>query len=458
MHIVYACPEMIETPAIARVLHSVSFQQNLSGVYIDEAHVVLESISWRETYGRLYQLRQVLGPTIPFIALSATLPSRYRDALVLYTGLRPDYKLINLGNFRSELSTIIKPMDHSAGSFLDLRFVLGLAERGMSSIVYCDDLETLTKMFWWFFKQLAAARLPLTWLNIIHAGLSDTHQRNCIDAVDDGRVRILLGSDKIGAGMDFPSIEMVVQYQCRGLTLVRWEQRKGRGARRQGMTATGVILVEKTMLGSADAPTLKAPKSEDVGLLDLISTNRCLEACVDERLENPTRNDSPPCPRCSNCNPNLRLVTTHYTFLLESMHKTAPRGTLSDTSTTKILEDLFKWRQKEWDEGGWKEWPMYGLESLVMDSGLREIASRAHVITTIDQLDSTTSIPHLLELGPSLLKAIRDSLNDHKIPVHHPESSTPNVSSTQQPVPSTLTWQPNQTPSTIENVQLGRSF
>lgn len=72
------CPEMLETPMIARVLHSPSFQSNLVGVYLDEGHIVLESQSWCPTYLRLYLLRQVLGSKIPLVALSATLPKQYR--------------------------------------------------------------------------------------------------------------------------------------------------------------------------------------------------------------------------------------------------------------------------------------------------------------------------------------------------------------------------------------------
>lgn len=160
-------------------------------------------------------------------------------------------------------------MDHAGNSFLDLCFILGIAEHTLT-IVYCDNLKTLTAMFWWFFKQLAAVGLPVWWLNILHAGLSDKHQRIVINAVNAGEVHILLGSDKIGAGIDFPCIGMVVQYQCRGLTLVRWEQRKGRGAGRDGMEAVGVILAEKSMLDE-DAPTVASPQSEDPGLLDVIT-------------------------------------------------------------------------------------------------------------------------------------------------------------------------------------------
>jgi len=49
----YTPVEMLETLAVAQVIHSESFQAQLSGVYIDEAHVPHESHSWGLGYARL---------------------------------------------------------------------------------------------------------------------------------------------------------------------------------------------------------------------------------------------------------------------------------------------------------------------------------------------------------------------------------------------------------------------
>ncbi|KAF6743279.1 ATP-dependent DNA helicase [Ephemerocybe angulata] len=406
MHVVYVCPEMLETPAVARILHSASFQAQLSAVYIDEAHVVHESVSWRPSYGRLYLLRQVLGTRIPLVIMSATLPPRYRDSLTVHAGLRPQYHLINLGNFREELRTIVKLMQHAASSFLDLLFIFDLAAT-TTIIIYCDNLETLTEMFWWIYKHLISSRLPVSWLDILHAGLSETHQRQCIEGVSSGRVKILLGSEKIGAGMDFPSVGLVIQYQCRGLSIVRWEQRRGRGARREGETAAGIILVEKSMAGKIEgSPTVTTPKSEDPGLVDLVQTDRCLQHCTDKWLDNPDRGDSLPCPRCSNCNPSLRDFTNHYTFMLEDFHKAPGKNSVSDTAAQKIHKALVKWRMETWKSSWRDDWPSYGPEDLVSTADLQALAERALNITTIDNIDSIASIAHLHELGPSLLTAI----------------------------------------------------
>lgn len=99
MLVIYVCPEMLESPSFARLIHSASWRGRLSAIYIDEAHLIHQTHVWRPSYSRLYQFRNIIGQDTPVVALSATCPELYRNALVTFAGLRPDYTLINLGNF-----------------------------------------------------------------------------------------------------------------------------------------------------------------------------------------------------------------------------------------------------------------------------------------------------------------------------------------------------------------------
>jgi superfamily II DNA helicase RecQ len=118
---------MLESPSFARLIHSKKWQDQISGIYIDEAHLVQQSHSWRPSYSRLYQFRNIIGLKVPVIALSATCLEAYQVSLITYAGMRPNYILVNLGNFRQELSTIILPIKHE--SCLDLAFILPLGCR-----------------------------------------------------------------------------------------------------------------------------------------------------------------------------------------------------------------------------------------------------------------------------------------------------------------------------------------
>ncbi|KAF4612582.1 hypothetical protein D9613_012725 [Agrocybe pediades] len=417
MQIIYVCVEMLETPAFARVLYSESFQAQLSGIYIDEAHVVHESYTWRPAYTRLGHVRRIIGTSVPIICLSATFPKRYRDSLEAYAALRPSYHLINLGNHRPELSSIVARMRHDATSFLDLAFVLpsnATQESLKQAIIYCDDLEMLTAMFWWFHARLREFELPISLLDILHSGLSEDHQLLCTEDFIRGKTRILLGSDKIGAGMDFPTVSLVVQYRCRDLTLVRWEQRRGRGARRDGSTAVGVILVEKSMTGDDGDLSVLSPKTEDPALLDLIhSTSTCHIAVIDHWLENPPRQNSYTiCEQCSNCNPNLR-VDFELSWIMESAaslttESITRRKPLSAEERKQVHAELVKWRYECWTRDWMEEWPSYGPDSLVSDTDVEEIANRILTVFTIEHLQSHARIVHIQDLSAPLLDALQD--------------------------------------------------
>ena len=181
--VIFVCVEMLEGPSFAKILHSKSFQNRLLGIYIDEAHLVHESADWRQAYTRLLLLRTLVGYDIPMIAISATLPSSYRESLHTYAGLKRDYILINLGNHRPELSTVIIPMQNNTSSFRDITFLLpfGIQMSELEpTIIYSDDLDILTAMFWWAQSRLAAIGLPVHLVDILHAGLTSDHQKKCL--------------------------------------------------------------------------------------------------------------------------------------------------------------------------------------------------------------------------------------------------------------------------------------
>ncbi len=127
----------------------------------------------------------------------------------------------------------------------------------------------------------------------------------------DGQ-KTLLGSDKIGAGMDFPSVQMVVQYRCHGLTLVKWGTTSWeRCSKKRSNSGGDLFLSKKSMAGDEGDLSVTSPHFEDPALLDLIHLDfsDCLKHIVDHRLENPPRYDDSGIlcvrcrTRCSNCNP-----------------------------------------------------------------------------------------------------------------------------------------------------------
>ncbi|KAI0737483.1 P-loop containing nucleoside triphosphate hydrolase protein, partial [Irpex lacteus] len=311
--VVFICVESVETPRFARVLYSKTFKEALQGIYIDEAHLVKESLDWRPGYQRLGQLRTVVGRGAPLVAISATLPSSYRSALCTHAGLGTEHHLINLGNFRNELSLVVRPLQYS-GTFQDLAFTVPTGASSATivpTLVYYDDTLKLTDMLWWYQHRLQSAGIPDTLVDIIHAGLSSTHQERALNSFREGRTKILLATEKIGAGIHLPRVERVVQYLARNnLTLAKLDQRRGRGARTRGMTAICYFLVEPELIGG-DPSTL--PEATDPGILALVRADGCYQDVLDHWLENPIRQrpftyDMAARLCCSHCQPDLAAI------------------------------------------------------------------------------------------------------------------------------------------------------
>jgi superfamily II DNA helicase RecQ len=175
--------EMLEGLSFAKFLHSKSFQNRLLGIYIDEAHLIHKSADWQPAYACLLLLHTLISGNIPMIAMSATLPSSYCESLHTYAGFKQDYVLINLRNHCPELSTVIIPMQNNTLSFRDIAFLLpfGIQASDLEpTIIYSDNLDVLTAMFWWAWSRLASLGLPVEVVDILHAGLTSDHQTKCL--------------------------------------------------------------------------------------------------------------------------------------------------------------------------------------------------------------------------------------------------------------------------------------
>ncbi|KAJ6545289.1 P-loop containing nucleoside triphosphate hydrolase protein [Mycena capillaripes] len=391
MQVVYVCPEMLESPSFARLLHSPAWRRRLSAVYIDEAHLIYETHHWRPSYSRLHLLRHIIGDDIPFIGLSATCPALYRDALVIFAGFKKDYTLINLGNHRPELSIIVLPLLYDISSFKDLTFVLPFGCRIrdiVKTIIYCDDLELLTKMMWWFYYRLASMGLPTHLVDIIHSGLSDRHQKLCLDDFRSNKTKILLGSSKISAGINFRGVRVVIQYLVRKLTIPGGSQRIGRGARGKGETAVGIFFVEPSMMPGGDQP-----RDADPGIIELVQSTECAEAIMDRYLDNPPREPIRGRCCCNRCYPSLRPAQQYeWVSVNPGPSTTLPIAHTTDEQREGIYQELTCWRLKHWRDHWKDQWPSYGPKCLVSDADLNDLANHAGSLNSADDMRPFTHI------------------------------------------------------------------
>ncbi|KAJ7213111.1 ATP-dependent DNA helicase [Mycena pura] len=411
MLVIYVCPEMLKSPSFACLIHSASWRGRLSAIYIDEAHLVHQTHTWRPSYSRIYQFRKIVGLDTPLIALSATCPELYRHSLLTFAGLRMDYTLINHGNFRPELSTIILPMLYDITSFLDIAFILPLGTREadlVPTIVYADDLELLTKMFWWAFSRAASMGIPTHAIDIIHSGLSVRHQELCMNDFRNGITKILLGSSKISAGINFPGVKRVVQYKCRDLRLPNFDQRRGRGARRQGETAVGMIFVEPSMKLGGDF-SVENPGEQDPGMIELVQSDECAEAIIQRHLDNPRHNRDPSYNCCNRCDPSMQ-PGREYEWVEENPGPSSAFPTTNKSTTAQrelIYDKLAAWCLQHWRSYRKAKWPSYGPKTLISDSDLEELAAHTNKINCIEDMRRYTHIVHWKDLSTPLFESLQ---------------------------------------------------
>ncbi|KAJ7684986.1 ATP-dependent DNA helicase [Mycena polygramma] len=458
MLVIYVCPEMLESPSFARLVHSQSWRGRISCIYFDEAHLFHLTHTWRPSYSRVYQFRNLIGFDTPVMALSATCPEQYRQALITFGGLRPDYKLINLGNFRPELSTIILPMLHDILSFMDIAFVVPLGARLadlICTIIYCDDLELLTKMFHWLFSRAASMGIPTHAIDIIHSGLSPRHQELCMEDFRSGRTTILLGSSKISAGINFPGVARVIQYKCQHLQVSDFDQRRGRGARRQGESAVGMIFVEPSMQRGGKY-SVGAPGDQDPGMVELVQSDDCAEVIIQRRLDNPPHVRHHSCDCCNRCDPSLNPGREYKWVEVDPAPSEAGSTGVKSTDMQRksIFNKLVAWRLQHW-RSEWKiRWPSYGPKALISDADLEELAAHTSKIFCIEDMRRYTHIVHWTDLSAPLFDILQQICGElNLLPVAVVETVLPD-----EPPPKRRRTKAKEKPEVLEEGEMLMEF
>ena len=407
--VIFVCVEMLESPTFSRILYSPLVRARLLGIFLDEAQNVHESAHWRGPYARLAGLRKAISKDldIPLIAISATLPSLYRASLCYYAGLKKNYFLINLGNFRPELSLVVVPMVYDAASFQDLAFVLPTGcklEDVEKTLIYCDDIKTLTEMYWWFSRRLEAMGLSAQLVDLLHAGLSQEHQSLSLADFRTSKSLIFLATEKIGAGVHVPRVRRVIMFGTKGdPTPAKVDQRRGRGARDKGITAIGYVFYEPEL--TTEAGREKARATMDPGMMELICTDRCHQAVLDKWLENPPRSPNPLHLCCSNCHPHLRPAR-EFRFVMHSFAPSAEAIPVPKKDRAAVFDELCRLRVEKWRDDWRFRWPHFSPQTLLADEDLEAVSRIARSIITLDDLRPHVKIVYWSDIAPWLLDTL----------------------------------------------------
>lgn len=117
-------------PKLGQLIRTPAFSKKIKQVNIDEAHFIytagIEKYGlppFRPAWGKLDEVRSLLPKTIPFLAMSGTLPPRIKT-YIAETLMRPKYLAIDLTSNQPNIVYAARPITTAFTDWSNLDFVI----------------------------------------------------------------------------------------------------------------------------------------------------------------------------------------------------------------------------------------------------------------------------------------------------------------------------------------------
>lgn len=337
------------------LLRRLQMSSQLDRICLDEAHMVLTERGYRESLREVRQIRRV---TVPFVALTATLPpARERELAEM---LFLDQPLVirrstNRANLRYEVLAVTEQdptlrclsLLEAAAWLVRTRCLPSLDEAGrvICFVPYRSEAEALA-------EQLGCGAY--------HAGIED--RARVYEDWLQGRQQVIVGTNALGAGVDYLAVRHAVHVGSpRGA--MAFSQESGR-AGRDGEPATSTVLLRMRPSGTEGGQAMEPDRR---AMQDFLGAASCRRQILTLFLDGPPGvccADQASAAACDVCTVKTEPAITPVVTDLGAGERLARRAqSLQEQSRSQYLQGLERWMERcvacfvTESDGGWRHPP-----------------------------------------------------------------------------------------------------
>ena len=223
----YLSPERIET----RLFQAKLQYMHVSMIVVDEAHCISQwGYDFRPSYLKIAELRRLLDPTIPVLALTATATPVVMEDIKVRLEFRRGSATFKASFVRPNLTYTVSYGEDKLGMMVQMLSGVECA------IVYVRSRKKAQEM---------AEQLEYNGINatFYHAGLSPQIKLQRQDEWMEGKIAVMVTTNAFGMGIDKPNVRLVIHLDIPP-SPEEYFQEAGR-AGRDGLPARAVMLAIK---------------------------------------------------------------------------------------------------------------------------------------------------------------------------------------------------------------------
>ena len=296
----YVAPETMTKEENIAFFKSIS----ISFFAVDEAHCISEwGHDFRPEYRRLKEVKELINPDVPIIALTATATPKVQNDIVKNLGLKNPNIFISSFNRPNLYYEILPKINVDQTNKSIVRFIQ--SHKNKSGIIYTLNRKTTEELA----NMLMANGIKAV---AYHAGLDSKLRAERQDQFLNEDVNVIVATIAFGMGIDKPDVRFVIHYNI-PKSIENYYQETGR-AGRDGMEGKCILYYSHKDIAKLEHLMKDKPLSErEVGAQLINETLSYAESSVCRRKTllyyfGEDYNDAKSCGNCDNClNPKEKV-------------------------------------------------------------------------------------------------------------------------------------------------------